>query len=138
MRGRAFVTRRRALSPRGHEQALGGLPKNFIRPCLLLLIREESAHGYDLLVKLDELGVKGNDPGGLYRTLRAMEQEGLVLSAWEPSELGPARRTYELTEEGEEWLHAWAGTLRETGRIVAAFLRRYDTAVREPATRHPR
>jgi DNA-binding PadR family transcriptional regulator len=73
------------------------------------------------------------DPGGLYRALRAMEQEGLVGSRWEPSEAGPPRRTYHLTEEGEDWLHAWAGTLRETQRIVGAFLTRYELTLREVA-----
>lgn len=102
-----------------------GLPKNFIRPCLLLLLSERPSHGYDLLEQLGELGLKAIDPGGLYRALRAMEQEGLVVSRWESSELGPSRRTYETTDEGTEWLHAWAGTLNETVRIIRRFLGRY-------------
>lgn len=108
------------------EDPSGGLPKNFLRPCVLLLVREAPSHGYDLLERLGELGVHRPDPGGLYRTLRAMEQEGLVTSTWESSDMGPARRTYRLTEEGEDWLHAWAGTVRESGRVLAAYLRRYD------------
>lgn len=104
-----------------------GLPKNFIRPCLLLLLSERPSHGYDLLERLAGLGLKAIDPGGLYRALRAMEQEGLVVSRWEPSELGPARRTYSTTDEGKDWLHAWAGTLRETSRIIGDFLGRYDS-----------
>lgn len=108
------------------ENPQGGLPKNFLRPCLLLLIREQPSHGYDLLLRMKELGLGEGDPGGLYRALRAMEQEGLVLSDWEPSRTGPERRRYQLTEEGEDWLHAWAGTLRESRRIVDRFLRRYE------------
>lgn len=104
-----------------------GLPKNFTRPCLLLLLAERPSHGYDLLERLSQLGLKTIDPGGLYRALRAMEQEGLVRSRWEASELGPARRTYQATEEGRDWLHAWAGTLRETRRIISGFLTRYES-----------
>ena len=104
-----------------------GLPKNFIRPCLLLLLSEESSHGYDLLERLGGLGLKAIDPGGLYRALRAMEQEGLVVSQWERSELGPARRTYRTTDEGREWLHAWVGTLRETARVIRGFANRYES-----------
>lgn len=103
-----------------------GLPKNFIRPCLLLLLSEQPSHGYDLLERLGRLGLHAIDPGGLYRALRAMEQEGLVVSRWEPSDVGPARRTYRTTDEGRDWLHAWAGTLRETTRIIRRFLTRYD------------
>ena len=55
-----------------------------------------------------------------------MEREGLVRSSWEVSSAGPARRTYELTEEGRDWLHAWGGTLRETGRLIRGFVDRYE------------
>src|SRR2546426_6603272 len=85
------------------EEPQGGLPKIFLRPCLLLLLGEGQAHGYDLLVRLTDLGVKV-DPGGLYRPLRAFEREGLVLPRGEPSASGPARRTYVLTPEGDNWL----------------------------------
>lgn len=104
----------------------GGLPRAYIRPCLLLLLAEGPSHGYDLLEQLNVLGLDRADPGGLYRSLRAMEQEGLVRSWWEQSQSGPARRCYELTDEGTEWLHAWAGTLREVHRMLADFLGRYE------------
>lgn len=102
------------------------LPRNFLRPCLLMLLSEQTAHGYDLMEQLPELGVAHADPGGLYRTLRAMEQEGLVTSWWEPSDAGPARRTYAVTEEGQDWLHAWAGSLREVSRVLEHFVKRYE------------
>lgn len=108
----------------------GGLPRNFLRPCLLLLIAEMPSHGYDLLERLAELGLPTADPGGLYRMLRALERDQLVVSRWETSASGPARRTYELTDEGLEWLHAWAGALSEGRRLVGGFLQRYtDLAV---------
>lgn len=113
-----------------------GLPRNYLRPCLLLLLAEGSAHGYDLLEQLPALGHASADPGGMYRSLRAMEQEGLVTSLWEDSPAGPARRTYELTDEGREWLHAWAGSLRLVHGSLGSFLDRYVTAVEEPAVAH--
>ena len=114
---------------REREEPTGGLPKNFLRAALLLLIAERSSHGYDLLERLQALGLRNADPGGLYRALRAMEQENLMRSVWQTSEIGPARRTYELTDEGRDWLHAWAGTLRETSRVVEDYLGRYDALV---------
>jgi PadR family transcriptional regulator, regulatory protein PadR len=105
-----------------------GLPRNYLRPCLLLLLSEGSSHGYDLLEQLPALGHTRADPGGVYRSLRAMEQEGLVVSTWEDSPSGPARRTYDLTDEGREWLHAWAGSLRLVHRSLGTFLERYLTA----------
>ena len=73
------------------------------------------------------------DPGGLYRTLRAFEREGLVRSWWETSDAGPARRTYLLTPDGESWLRLWGGTLRESRRFLDRFLTRYEAAVGEDA-----
>jgi poly-beta-hydroxybutyrate-responsive repressor len=103
-----------------------GLPRSYLRPYLLLLLAERPCHGYELLEQLAEFGLKRADPGGLYRSLRAMEQEGLVSSWWEHSTSGPARRTYEITEEGLDWLHAWAGSLREVHRALGNYLMRYE------------
>lgn len=103
-----------------------GMPRSFLRPMLLLLLAERASHGYELLEQIEELGLERADPGGLYRTLRAMEQEGLVSSWWEPSASGPARRSYELTPDGLDWLHASAGSLREVVRHLQSYLRRYE------------
>lgn len=111
------------------EEPQGGLPRNYLRASLLLLIGEAPAHGYDLLEQIGQLGLRNVDPGGLYRALRVMEQDGLVASWWEHSSAGPARRSYRLTEDGVEWLHAWAGALREGKRYLTAYLERYDTIV---------
>ncbi|HUR84949.1 MAG TPA: helix-turn-helix transcriptional regulator [Solirubrobacteraceae bacterium] len=102
------------------------LPKNFLRPCLLLLLREHPAHGYDLLERLRPLGFGRDDPGRLYRALRALENDGLVRSDWEKSTTGPDRRTYELTRRGIETLHTSAKDLLITGEILQVFLTRYD------------
>jgi len=113
--------------PRTSDDLLAGLPRNFLRPCLLLMIGEAPSYGYDLLERLREVGFKQVDPGLLYRSLRAMEQEGLLESDWMNSEVGPPRRTYQLSDEGLDWLHAWAGSLRQTERTIGLFLGRYDT-----------
>ncbi|HUR17753.1 MAG TPA: helix-turn-helix transcriptional regulator [Acidimicrobiales bacterium] len=115
------------------DEPQGGLPRNYLRASLLLLIGEAPAHGYDLLDHIGQLGLRSVDPGGLYRTLRVMEDDGLVSSWWEHSVAGPARRTYALTHEGVEWLHAWAGALRESHRYLSAYLGRYDR-ISEPVT----
>lgn len=109
----------------------GGQPKNFLRPCLLLLLKESPAHGYDLLVKLTAFGFD-RDPGGLYRTLRALEGEGLVRSWWQAARNGRDRRTYQLTREGEDWLHSWAATLEDSRRTLDLYLSRYQQAIGAP------
>ncbi|HEU4980710.1 MAG TPA: PadR family transcriptional regulator [Solirubrobacterales bacterium] len=113
------------------------LPKGFLRPCLLLLLREDRAHGYDLLERVQSLGFDGSDPGGLYRALRALEKEKLVRSVWEPSETGPERRTYEITRAGMEELHRSAKAIAAGNRIAAGFLSRYEEFVALPRPSRP-
>ena len=113
------------------------LPHNYLRPCLLLLLREHPAHGYDLLERLRVLGFDRDDPGRLYRALRALEQEGMVRSAWEPSGAGPDRRTYELTRRGMEELHDGAAALAATRELLDVFLSRYGEFVALPHERRP-
>lgn len=102
-----------------------GMPRNYLRPCLLLLLAEGTSHGYELLDQVSALGLERSDPGRVYRCLRAMDEDGLVSSAWQPSTSGPARRTYALTDEGEEWLHVLSGSLAEVSRALGGFHRRY-------------
>ncbi len=111
------------------DPVLPTLPKNFLRPCLLLLLREQQAHGYELLERLRPFGFEGSDPGGLYRSLRKLEGEGLVHSAWEPSSFGPARRIYEITRAGMEELHDRAKGLAEARGTLDTFLGRYEEFV---------
>jgi PadR family transcriptional regulator PadR len=105
----------------------GGAPKNFLRACLLLLLKEQPGHGYDLVERLRDFGIE-KEPGGVYRVLRALEREGLLYSAWETSSTGPARRGYELTWEGEEMLAEWSETLATTRRLLDHYLSRYHKA----------
>ena len=111
------------------EQPQAMLPKNFLRPCLLLLLLEQPAHGYELLERLRPMGFDRDDPGRLYRALRALEKERLVRSFWEPSETGPERRVYELTRAGREDLHAAVAALEGTRGLLDVFLSRYGEFV---------
>jgi PadR family transcriptional regulator, regulatory protein PadR len=101
------------------------VPRDHFRASLLLVLGEVPTHGYDLPVLLGPLGLGTTDRGFVYRTLRAMEAEGFVASAWEPSPTGPARRTYTVTPAGREWAAAATATLREADRHMASWLARY-------------
>ena len=105
-----------------------GMPRNYLRACLLLILTDGSAHGYDMVNELAALGLATVDKGGVYRTLRTMEDDGLVTSGWEPSHTGPRRRSYDLTGEGRAWLTAWADAMRAGQEFASAYLRRYEAA----------
>jgi PadR family transcriptional regulator PadR len=105
------------------------LPRNFLRPCILLLLREQPAHGYDLMERLRPLGFVRDDPGRLYRALRALERDGMVRSAWEGSETGPDRRVYEVTRAGMQELHGLTQGIAESAKTLEIFLSRYSEFV---------
>jgi PadR family transcriptional regulator PadR len=113
------------LNKRESDEPQGGLPRHYLRATLLLLIAESPAHGYDLLEQISELGLHTDDPGGVYRALRALERDGYVESWWEHSSAGPARRTYRLSGKGAKGLDVWAGVLGETHGYLSAYLARY-------------
>ncbi len=101
--------------------------ERFGEPALLLLLREAPAHGYELLDRLPELLPDERiDMGNLYRVLRALEEQGVVRSDWDADAPGPAKRIYELTDDGRELLDGWAHALRGAQENVAAFLARYE------------
>jgi poly-beta-hydroxybutyrate-responsive repressor len=113
----------------GLEEPEGELPRAYLRPCLLLMLAEGPSHGYELLEQVRRLGIRGAEPGGLYRSLRAMERDELVTSCWQMSQAGPPRRTYLLNEAGHRALRASVGSLREVQRLLATVLDRYDDLV---------
>jgi DNA-binding PadR family transcriptional regulator len=102
----------------------GGLPKSFLQPCLLLLLREEPGYGYDLVTRLKELGID-EDSASVYRALRALEDEGAVVSYWNTSSTGPARRMYRLTPKGDHILEEAVPAFHDTHRAIERYLCRY-------------
>lgn len=105
-----------------HDTHCHALPKNFLRPCLLLLLQEHPAHGYELVERLQELGFAPEDHGRLYRALRRLEADGQVHSEWSPSVTGPYRRVYALTELGVRTLRDEARELETANHILDNFL----------------
>jgi len=104
----------------------GGRVHGYIQPRLLLLLAEKPAHGYELMERLGREDEAGADPGLLYRTLRQFEGEGLVRSSWDTEGRGAARRVYEITDEGIDYLHAWAINIRRTRERLERFLGDYE------------
>jgi len=104
-------------------------PRNFLQPCLLLLLMEQPDHGYELAARLRPMHDGEGDPGSVYRALRGLERQGLVRSEWSRSTVGPARRTYHITGDGVASLDGLADGLRTTRAAVQVFLDRYARLV---------
>lgn len=107
----------------------------FLEPCLLLLLRGDATHGYNLLDALRQFGFApgSTDTSVVYRVLREMEEGGWVSSQWDTSSSGPARRVYTVTPDGEENLAAWINDLRCTRDEIDQFI---ETCTRQEAGRN--
>jgi DNA-binding PadR family transcriptional regulator len=108
-----------------NEQPVQRLPGCFLRPCLLLLLKEQPDYGYDLVSRLPTLGIEVDSPT-VYRALRALEDSGAVASHWNrESTGGPARKMYRLTTKGDRLLDESLPIFDTTQQAIAGFLCRY-------------
>lgn len=105
------------------------LPRAYLRVVLLTLVAAEPTHGYELLEQVRSAGIRLADPGRLYRTLRAMDQQNLLESWWEESSTGPPRRTYTLTSSGWAVLDAEMQVMRATVDLLTTVVDRAERAL---------
>ena len=112
--------------------APGRMP-GFVQPWILLLLAQAPSHGYQLLERLHQHpDTAAIDPGFLYRTLRQFEQDGHVKSTWSIEARGPARRVYEITPDGIEYLHLWAEHVRGARQRLGRLLQAYEEQCQSP------
>ena len=101
--------------------------ERFGEAALLVSLAARPTHGYELIERLPELsGGDRVDVGNLYRTLRSLEDEGLVTSEWQPELPGPAKRTYTLTAEGHAVLASWLAAVEQLRDGLTMFLERSE------------
>lgn len=102
-----------------------GMPRNWMTPVILLLLRQWSSYGYDLMERMAAFGFAAMNPGSLYRVLRQLEKDGMVSSAWDTTGQGPARRMYSITDAGEDYLKLWANGIENYRSMMNTFFRLY-------------
>jgi poly-beta-hydroxybutyrate-responsive repressor len=109
----------------GPENEVEARPMNWLVPVTLVLLRERSSYGYELMERMAEFGFQAMNPGTLYRALRKMEKDGLCQSEWETASGGPARRMYSVTDAGQAYLDLWVESLELYQQSMDAFLQAY-------------
>lgn len=101
------------------------LLKGTLDVALLALLGNEpetAGYGQGLFGALVELGLPGVADASVYGALRRLELDGLLVSELVPSDEGPARKYYRLTDSGRaarrDGLAAWAELTAAMTRIV--------------------
>lgn len=97
----------------------GGGGGALVEPAALAALLAAGGYGYDMRRTILEMsgGEVDVDSGGLYRSLRRLEDEGAVVSRWVEDCSGPRRREYELTPDGVALAEQWLAALRSRKRL---------------------
>ena len=86
----------------------------------LAVVAEQDGYGYDVLRRLRAAGLADVGDASVYGTLRRLYRAGALTSYVEPSDEGPHRRYYGITERGR-------AELAEAREVWADFSRTLTT-----------
>jgi PadR family transcriptional regulator PadR len=100
--------------------------KGTLEGIVLAILSAQPAYGYEITARLRKQGFSGIAEGTVYALLVRFEQKSLVDVEKVPSEMGPPRKVYSLTDTGQQYLDEFWRTwsflterleqLREGGR----------------------
>lgn len=110
----------------GQRQVFG---KGDLKYVILDLLREQSAHGYELMKALEERfgGFYSPSAGSVYPTLQLLEDLGYVGAVHRDG-----KKVYEITEEGRKFLEENRGTVEDIwGRADAGWDPEFAAEIRE-------
>ena len=79
------------------------LLKGVLEGCVLSIIKKGETYGYEILSCLEKEGFSNLMEGTLYSVLIRLEKKGYVVCRKAKSPLGPTRKYYSISEEGEVW-----------------------------------
>ncbi|MCC3357139.1 PadR family transcriptional regulator [Bacillus sp. REN16] len=82
------------------------LLKGILDGCVLAVIEKEPIYGYELSQKLLNIGLADVSEGTIYPVLLRLQKNGLIRGEMRPSESGPNRKYYFLTDKGYEALES--------------------------------
>jgi PadR family transcriptional regulator PadR len=97
--------------------------------CLLAVVEEEPAYGYEMTKRLRARGLSIVGEGSIYPLLGRLERDGLVDTYRAASNGGPPRKYYRLTRDGRRALAAGTSEWRAARDAVDAVLAPVESAV---------
>lgn len=78
--------------------------KGVLEGCVLEIIGRETTYGYDITQQLRRIGFDDVVEGTVYTILVRLEKNKFVETEKRPSEVGPPRKFYQLTDLGQQEL----------------------------------
>jgi PadR family transcriptional regulator PadR len=81
--------------------------KGALEYCVLALLTDEPRYGFEIVQRLGQVDGMLTSEGTIYPMLGRLRRDGLVHTDWRESPIGPPRRYYGLTAEGQRALRAF-------------------------------
>ena len=95
--------------------------KGLLTLLLLTLLAERDDYGYSLVERLHAGGLGDVAEGTVYPALARVERSGFVATYLVPSDRGPARKYYRLSETGRDELRAGVDAWHRLAHVVENF-----------------
>lgn len=121
------MSRKGFMKDKEKKNTLSGRQERYIQPSILMGLLSKSCYGYELINTIHLYGfIEGQAPPGMiYRHLRRLEEDGLVISEWDTTEAGAAKRMYTITHEGREVLSIWVDYMKVQAEKLQRFVAMY-------------
>lgn len=103
-----------------------GIPSQFrkgvVELAILALLHQEEAYGGEIVDRLAAFPGLAISAGTAYPLLSRLKRSGLIASVWRESPVGPPRKYYRLTADGEESFadlaRAWNGMKNDMDQLL--------------------
>ena len=105
------------------------LLRGVLDAAVLAVVQRHDGYGYDVVRRLRAGGLADVGDASVYGTLRRLYRGGALTSYVVPSDEGPHRRYYGITESGKAQLVEARETWAEFVRAVDVLLEQTDTEV---------
>ncbi len=98
------------------------LLKGVLEGCVLAVIAKGESYGYEIIGELEKAGFEDIGEGTLYPVLTRLDKSKLIQCRRAKSPLGPVRKYYSLTDEGEKALDEIKERYRKISRSAERLL----------------
>jgi PadR family transcriptional regulator, regulatory protein PadR len=105
------------------------LLRGVLDAAVLAVVQRQDGYGYDVVRRLRATGLADVGDASVYGTLRRLYRGGALTSYVVPSDEGPHRRYYGITDGGRARLTEARETWNEFARVLDALLEQTDAEV---------
>ncbi len=97
--------------------------KGLLELCVLNMLAAQESYGYEIVRNLEEFGVLSVSESTLYPILSRLRRDGYLRVRLAPSQSGPQRRYFTLTNLGQSYTRSlnlyWDGLTEAVSRLRA-------------------